>query len=160
MGKEHKGEPKLGFSPKTIELLKQLSGEEKTHPFLTRLQVVELRGAAGFLNLAHIGIQRRDFRKGGGNDQVVLEKQLTARTIVVEVFYPELFPRRGFAPQVLSYEEAALIHRKVSSFRNALYAVVEGQILPSSDRLLLPQIVDCFDKIGQKEQKLLLHSQG
>ncbi len=156
MGKEHKGEPKLGFSPETIDLLKQLSGQENTHPLLTRLQEIELRGAAGFLNLAHIGIQRRDFRdKGNGRrDQGDLERQLGARSIAVEIFFPELFPRRGRPPQVLAYEEAALIHKRVSSFRNALYAIVGGQTLPPLDRLLLPQIVECFDKIRQKEQKL------
>lgn len=157
MGKEHPRKHKLGFSPETIELLQQLSGQENARPFLTKLQEIELKGAAGFLNLAHIGIQKKDFRNGDRNDhdQVALNKQLTARAMVVEILYPDLFPRRGYAPQVLSYEEAAHIHRRVSSFRNALYAIAEGQNLLPSDRLLLPQIVDYLNKIGKKEQKLL-----
>lgn len=155
MGKEHQGEHKLGFSPETIELLQQLSGQENARPLLTKLQEVELKGAAGFLNLAHIGIQRRDFRnKGNGREQGDLESQLKARSMAVEILYPELFPRRGHAPKVLSYEEAVHVHGRVSSFRNALYAVVEGQILPASDRLLLSQIVDYFDKADQRQQKL------
>lgn len=154
MGKEHQGEHKLGFSPETIELLKRLSEQQNIRPLLTRLQEMELRGAAGFLNLTHIGIQRRDFHdKGNGRDQGDLERQLKARSIAVEILYPELFPRRGHTPQVLSYEEAAHIHKRVNSFRNTLYAIVDGQILPPSDRLLLPRIVDYFNKIGKKEQK-------
>lgn len=151
----HHGEPRLGFSPGTKELLRQLSGQENTRPLLAGLQEIELTGAARFLHLAHIGIQMWDFQKeGNDNDQAASERQLRARSITVEVLYPELFPKRGVAPKVISYEEAVHVQRRVQSYRNVLYAIVEGQILPPPSRLLLPQIVDCFDRIQQRTQRL------
>lgn len=118
-------------------LAEMLEGDNRR--YLTEGQRSRVRGFAGFLNLANLGIQWVDFMKRDKGLSDSLEKSLEARASVVKVVYSMLYPQEAVPGQMPNGRRVE-VQRTVVGFLDILYPVSEG-VLPAQGIEKIPQLI-------------------
>ncbi len=138
---------RFGFSPEIIGVIARFT-DPATIPQLSKGQRGILRDGIAFLNLSSGGLQWVDF--GNRQDSNNLDRKREARSIVVDIIYPMLFPGQLSVPRVISREEVKQIHKMILSFRGAVRDMEREIALFEESRKLLPQMLVFFGKVNEK----------
>lgn len=107
---------------------------------LTYGQRSRVKGFAGFLNLANLGMQWVDFVKRDTGLKKGLEKKIEARASVVKAVYAMLYPNEA-VPNQMPNGRRVQVQRTVVGFLDILYPASEGIPVPEQGIEKIPQLV-------------------